>query len=1040
MIGESSTAHAERRQITIAFVDLAGSTELSSHLDPEDFRNLILAYQEAVKSVIDQHDGYIARFFGDGILVYYGFPKAHENDAERAVRSGLAIIDAVATLDTEDFADFNGALRVRIGVMTGPAVVGDIVGEGAAQESTALGEIPNIAARLQSIAEPNQLVIGDTTQRIVDGLFVFEDLGKPELKGVGRAVQSFRVQRATDAISRFDRSLHQGLSQLVGRRGELEELDAAWADAETSCQAVAIVADAGIGKSRLIHEFSERLGREQAFFLSGHCIIDRESSPLHPFIELVRTAFQIRGNDGNIDEKLKRGLEILGLPADEHMPYLLNLLGRPPAGLQDLPAELQGVRTRQALQQLIRARCSRSRVLLVVEDLHWIDRLSESLLSWVLEEPELSGLLVIMSYRPGYAAPWADLPNLRLMDLVPLSPHSTGDLLRQRLGDAISEEVVSRITGKAEGNPLFAEEMANYLMRSEDKVTAVEGLPANLESLLLDRIDRLDSDPRTVLQAASVIGRRFTLDGLERVSGFNGKLVPSLDILQAQDLVFPESRETQFRFKHALVRDAVYHNLLRAERASLHLRLAQSLEQDYADRLDEVVDEIADHYAHTKRLDKTAEFLALAGEKSLGLYSLDAAATRFDRVLDIDRDNPGVVGDALLARVLLKLCRIYYFQYEFTKLIGLVDTYLPRIEALGDKKILGRFLFETGYAHVFGAKQDTGVLLLERAREVAESIGDEETIGYVSMGMMWHLMYWAEFGPNKLDKLESHGNRAIEIGRRLGDTWLVSKTMLAYANAYNMMGRMTECAQWTDALNRLAYETDDPRPLGASLFRRSYTEALNGDYEAAIDYAEEALRTSISPIDLAYGNLALALAQLMLGRLEESSKALIRLRDDMEDKGMVMTNLVTIEVPYAFMLLMQGKLGSAVQHLEQQMQRFKALGQTTAEAFGHLYLGQIFVILATSKERPTWSVIKRNLGFLLTTAPFAERHALRHLERSRAESQRLDLPAFEVYALIQLITLHRAKGRETEAAACLDKARAIATSIDAEYLLAVIDD
>ena len=207
MISKSSTGHAERRQITIAFVDLAGSTELSSHLDPEDFRNLILAYQEAVKSVIDHHDGYIARFLGDGILVYYGYPKAHENDAERAVRSGLAIIEAVATLDAGNIADFDGELKVRIGVMTGPAVVGDIVGEGAAQEATALGEIPNIAARLQSIAEPNQLVIGDTTQRIVDGLFVFEDLGKPELKGVGRAVQSFRVHRATAAIPRQLRAI-----------------------------------------------------------------------------------------------------------------------------------------------------------------------------------------------------------------------------------------------------------------------------------------------------------------------------------------------------------------------------------------------------------------------------------------------------------------------------------------------------------------------------------------------------------------------------------------------------------------------------------------------------------------------------------------------------------------------------------------------------------------------------------------------------------------------------------------------------------------
>ena len=289
----SESVQPQRKQITVAFIDLAGSTELSSRLDPEDFRNLILVYQGSVGTVVESHHGFIARFLGDGILVYFGYPKAHENDAALAVHAGLEVIEAVAALDVDQYQISDG-LGVRIGIMTGPAVVGDIIGKGASQESTALGEMPNIAARLQSEAKPNQLVIGDTTKNIVAGLFEFEDLGTPELKGVGRSVGAFRVTGVTEATSRFDRSLHLGLSELVGRRRELEELEQAWELAVNRVQSVGVIADAGIGKSRLVHEFTERLGRDQAFFLLGHCSIGGVTSPLHPFIELVRTAFQIR--------------------------------------------------------------------------------------------------------------------------------------------------------------------------------------------------------------------------------------------------------------------------------------------------------------------------------------------------------------------------------------------------------------------------------------------------------------------------------------------------------------------------------------------------------------------------------------------------------------------------------------------------------------------------------------------------------------------------------------------------------------------------
>ena len=426
----------------------------------------------------------------------------------------------------------------------------------------------------------------------------------------------------------------------------------------------------------------------------------------------------------------------------------------------------------------------------------------------------------------------------------------------------------------------------------------------------------------------------------------------------------------------------------------------------------------------------------MAGEKSLALYSLEAAQTRFHRVLDLMREHPDFGDNALLGKVLLKLARVYYFQYEFKKLISLVDEYLPAIEALGDQRILSRFLTETGYAHVFQGRQDIGKPLLERAFDIAESNHDEEGLGYASMGLMWHYCYWEFPDQACKERLDFYGDRAIEIGRKIDDVWLISKAMLANASAYTMWGYPAEVQKWDAALNQLVNETDDPRPRGLYMMRSGYVAALRGDFSAGIDYAQECLRTSISPIDQAYGHLVMAFNQVMLGQLEESSQALERLRIDMESKGMVIVNFLAIEVPYSFLLLLKGELAGSVTHLETQMKRFQSLGQPNAIAFGHLYLGQIYVILATSKERPGWNVVKRNLKFLLTKAPFAERLAFNHLELALNGCRELKCPAEEIQCLFQMFTLHLAKGRRKDADACLNQATEIAKVNNAESMLA----
>lgn len=372
-------AVSERRQLTVLFCDLVGSTALASRLDPEDLRDVVRAYQEMATTAIARHDGHIAQYLGDGLLVYFGFPKAHEDDAARAVRAGLEIASEIGAL-VHPSVSLPAPLRVRVGIHTGLVVVGD-VGGGDRHEALALGETPNVAARLQALAEPNDVVISDVTQRLVDGLFDVEALGDQPLKGLERPVRIHRVRRARGIGTRFAVSLQRGLTPLVGRRAELDTLLDRRRDGH-GVRVVNVVGEAGLGKSRLLHEFASRVPTDEATFLRGHCTGEGRTTPFLPFVEVLRTSFRIAEGEDGAEVKLARALDVLGVTEREVLPYLLHLLGRAPAAVRALDPELLGARVRHALECVLEARSRLSPTALIVEDLHWIDAASEEFLDW----------------------------------------------------------------------------------------------------------------------------------------------------------------------------------------------------------------------------------------------------------------------------------------------------------------------------------------------------------------------------------------------------------------------------------------------------------------------------------------------------------------------------------------------------------------------------------------------------------------------------------------------------------------------------------
>ena len=984
-----------RRTATVLFADTVDSTKLAETLGEEQVYRLLNRVLGVMIDTVYEHQGAVPEMSGDGIMALFGAPVALEDAPVRACRAGLDIQQRMAARATDLASEFGVAPQVRIGVHSGSVVVGE-VGSNQRIDFTAQGDTVNLAARLQSLAEPGGVVLSEATHNLVEGYVDSAFAGEHPVKGKAEAQRVYRLESIKAGVTRFDVSLERGLTPLVGRRRELQSLEDAWREARGGMLRIFdIVGEAGIGKSRLAFEFRGGLDDESIFLLEGRCTADGRATPFLPFIEVVRNSFRIaeRTEAVEAERKLTRGLQVLGLDAEAHVPYLLNLFGlEAPAGsLDGVADEVVGIRTRDAILAMLEERCRLTPTILILEDLHWVDRASEDLVARIAGMDGTLPLLTLCTYRPVYQAPWASGPGVTELQVTALSSGSTEDLLKERLGtDDLPAELTRLVTEKAEGNPLFAEEIASYLLEkgSLRKVEgglayepddAESGLAVTLENLLMDRFDRLAEGPRTTLEAASVVGQRFSPDLVGIVAGVDGAVVGHLRELERQELIFREAKGGDFRFKHALVQDAIYDSLLTSRRETLHAKAAAAIEHHAADRLSDVADVLAHHYGHTPRAEKAVRYMALAGERALGVYSLDEAGLRFRQVLELIEAVPGCADDAFLADVLLNVSRVYYFRCEYNEIIALVERYLPRIEALGDKRCLSRFLFETDYAHVFGARAEAGRGLLERARTLGEEMEDDIAVAYADLGLMWLHTYWGEAGDGRRRTLERLGQRVLEVGRNAGDIWLASKALLCLAVHEMIWGRPGDSRRYALRLIDLSRETGDPRPRGMGLWELAYLNCYIGEFEEAVECAEECLRISLSPVDRVAACNGKGIALPMLGRVGEGL-ALLEESRRFAEAGELLMIAAAYWLPLGATMVMAGDMARGIRLIEDSTGRMAGWGQPLAHGFGHATLGAVYLEMATGKERPPLSVILPNLGFLLRTLPVVAAKARRHLE------------------------------------------------------------
>ena len=599
---------AERRQLTLVFVDLVGSTALAARLDPEDTREVVAAYQRAVAAELARYEGHVAKFLGDGVLAYFGWPAAHEDDAERAVRAGLAALSAVAGITPAD----GTRLAARVGIATGLVVVGDLIGEGSAREEAVVGETPNLAARLQALAEPGTVVIAERTRQLVGGLFELADLGSHAVKGLAEPVRAWRVVGEGVAESRFDARQAGAATLLVGREHELGLLLDRWARAKDGeGQVVLLSGEAGIGKSRLVRALRERLAGEPHTWLGQFCSPYHANTALHPVIGLLERAAGLRREDPTAVQldKLEAMLGRAVDDAGEAAPVLADLLGIPAAERYpslDLSPQQRKERTFQVLLDQLAGLAAQGPVLALYEDVHWADATTLELIGRVAERVQPLPVLALVTSRPGFAPAWAGHGHTTLLSLSRLGRQEGGAMIGRVAGKALPPEVLAQVLARTDGVPLFVEELTRAvlesgLLRDEGDRYALAGplpplaIPSTLQDSLMARLDRL-APVKEVAQVAAVIGREFAFDLLEAVVPPGGDLRAALDQLVAAELVFRRG-EAAYAFKHALVRDAAYESLLRGRRQQLHGRIAAALEERFPDVAAAQPELLAQHYA-----------------------------------------------------------------------------------------------------------------------------------------------------------------------------------------------------------------------------------------------------------------------------------------------------------------------------------------------------------------------------------------------------------------------------------------------------------
>jgi class 3 adenylate cyclase/predicted ATPase len=841
---------AERRQLTVMFVDLVGSTALSSRLDPEDLREVMRRYQDAVAGAVTRYGGHVAKYLGDGVLAYFGWPRAHEDQAERAVRAGLDAVAVVSGLKLDGDIELNA----RAGIATGEVVIGDLVGEAGAVS----GETPNLAARLQEVAEAGQVVIGAATRQLIAGAFELDGLGARALKGFAETIPVWRVVGERGVESRFEAAHGASLTPFVGREHEIGLLLDRWQQAKGGeGQVVLLSGEAGIGKSRITQTLRERIAEEPHIRLRHQCAPYYASTALHPFIRQLELAAGFAPDD-SAGTRLDKIETLLTGPAEtrvEVAPLFAALLSVP-AGDRYPPLELAPQRlkekTLEALCDQVVALAARRPVLIIFEDVHWADPTTQEALELTIDRIQNAPLLVVITSRPEFTPPWHGYAHVTALALNRLGgEHCASIVANVTGGKALPEEVLDQIIAKTDGVPLFVEELTKTMVESgilQEKDDRYEltgplpplAIPSTLQDSLMARLDRLAS-VKAVAQIGAAIGREFSHQLLAEVSpARDSELDDALEQLVASELVYRRGRapDAKYVFKHALVQDAAYGSLLKSRRQELHRKIATALQEVFPATAETEPEILAHHYGEANLTKSAIDHWQRAGRRASECSANAEAVASFERGLALlDRLSEGPERDRLELDLKLGLgpALISIVGYAAPEVADLYIRARELCERVGDEAQLFPVLYGLWVNRQQSGQLETARMIAAEALDLAEQRADTEYLlqahhcawtTFYSLSDLRSCRRHAEEGTTLYD-MEQHRHHAFLYGGH--DAGVCGQMHLAWTSWF--LGRVDESVAHAETAKAMAGELDHPFTMVQGFFCSSLVHVFRRERE-----------------------------------------------------------------------------------------------------------------------------------------------------------------------------------------------------------------
>ena len=856
ILNNRSSIEGERKLVTVLFADVANYTSMSEKVDPEEIHQIMDGCFKMLMDKIHGYEGTVNQFTGDGIMALFGAPVAHEDHAQRACYAALSIQKAIGEYGEKLKADRGVDFLMRIGLNSGPVIVGSI-GDDLRMDYTAVGDTTNLAARMESMAQPGTILGTGYTHKLARDFFQFESLGKVEVKGKEEPVDAYELKKATEVETRIEAAAAKGLTKFAGRKNSMAALMEAYDKAKSeSGQFVGVIGEAGVGKSRLLIELRNKLAKEEYTYLEGRCFHYGGSMAYLPIHDILKSYFDIKEEDQ--EDLIKKKVEEKILQFDERLksalpPFqeILSLKVDDETYLQLEPAPKK-IRTFEAIRDLLVCESENKPVVFVVEDLHWIDSMSEEFLNYLIDWLAGTHILLILLYRPEYTHQWGSKSFYSKIGVSQLTTKSSAQLVQNILeGGEVVPELRELILNRTGGNPLFVEELTHSLLENGSiqkqdhqyvltKEASDIEVPDTIQGIIAARMDRIEDSLKRIMQVASVIGREFAYRILQTIMGMREELKSSLINLQGLELIYEKSLfpELEYIFKHALTQEVAYNSLLQKRRKEIHEKIGGAIEELYPGRLEEYYELLAHHFTRSANMNKAVEYLDLANQKAIKIHALEEAKSYFDEAIELLNTLPNTEANRQRQiSLLVKQVVVFRLLFKFPEYFDLLTRYELMANELGNPGLQGALYVNLGDCEFTFGQYDQAIQTLTKAAELCEAAGNMEEAGHAYAYLQLSHLYKGSFAP--VLTLKKDLLRTME--QCLNLRWYV-RGLSAASRAYICLGHWNEAIKEGQNALSIAEEYSDKSQISFAAWTLSVAYSFKGDLPRAVEYGELAVQ------------------------------------------------------------------------------------------------------------------------------------------------------------------------------------------------------